>query len=111
MGYFIQPDSLYVYSFVNVGRESLGIIILPVIVEPATLPIPIHVWPDTLNYNLLLGRPYIHAIKEVPHTLQHTIKFIHDNELHTIKADTNPYSVQDEVGCIYFFNIMIPPTT
>lgn len=95
---FLQPNSLNVCGFDNVNRKSLGTITLPITIGPMTLPAPIHVMPNTLNYNLLLGRLRIHAIKEVPSTLHHTIK-----------DDPNPYNVvQDEVESISFFNTMFP---
>lgn len=104
----IQPDPLCVCCFDNVPREILGIVILPIKVGLVTLPTPIHVMPNHLNYNLLLGRPWIHAMKAVPSTLHCTIKFVYYNELHTIKDDPNPRDVvHDEVGCISPFKTMI----
>lgn len=108
----IQPDHLCVRGFDNVLKESLGIVILPIKVGPMTLPTPIHVIPNHLNYNLLLGRPWIHAMNVVPSTLHRTIKFIYNNELHSIKADSSPYNfTYDEVGYISPFSTMIPSAT
>lgn len=104
----IQLDSLCVHGFDIVPRESLGIVILVIKVGPMILVTPIYVMPNHLNYNILLGRPWIHAMKVVPSTLHRTIKFIYNNEIHIIKVDPNPYSlIHDEVGCIYPFNTMI----
>lgn len=99
-------------GFDNVPIESLGIVILPITVGPLTLPTPIHVIPNHLNYNILLGRPWIHAMKVVPSTLHRTIKFIYNNELHIINVDSNPYNfTYDEVRYISPFSTMIPSAT
>lgn len=58
----IQHDYLCVRGFDNVSRESLGIVILPIKLGLTTLPTHIHVIPNNLNYSILLGRPWIHAI-------------------------------------------------
>lgn len=51
-------------------------------------------------------------MKSISYTLPCTIKFIYNNELHTIKVDPNPYDfVHDKIGCISPFNTMIPSIT
>ena len=70
------------------AKSSLGIITLPIIVGPVTLPTPIHVMLGNLTYNLLLGSPWIHSMQVVPSTLHRQVKFIYNNKTYTLLADT-----------------------
>lgn len=69
----IKPNSLTIFGFDNVARSSLGTITLPIKVRPVILPTPIHVMPDTLTYNLMLGQPWIYCMQVIPSTLHRHI--------------------------------------
>lgn len=43
-----------------------------------------------LSCNILLGRPWIHAINGLPSTLHRSMKYIYNNKVYTLKA--NPKS-------------------
>lgn len=90
--YLIQHNYLFNFVFDNVGRQMLGTITLPIIVGHVTLPMPIHVIIDTLSHNLLLGRPWIHAMQAISSTLYHTIKLIHGGKIWIMEVDKDPYS-------------------
>jgi hypothetical protein len=51
----IQLNSLSIRGFDNVGKQSLCLITLPIIFGKATLKNHIHVTPNNLSYNILLG--------------------------------------------------------
>lgn len=58
-------SSLYICGFDNIDQKSLGTIIMP----------------------LWLDRPWIHAMGAMTYTLHHSLKFVENNRVVTIKAD------------------------
>lgn len=85
----IKHKYLSIRGFDNVAREFLGTITFPIKVGPVILPTPIQVMLNSITYNLLLGKPRIHAMQVVPSTLHYSIKFIYNNKMYTSYADTN----------------------
>ena len=67
----IQPDNVPIRGFDNISKSALGIITLPIKVGLVILNTPIHVMPRPLNYNILLGRPWLHGMHAIPSTLHH----------------------------------------
>lgn len=51
----IQPDSLSIKGFDNVEKQPIGVINLPILVRLVTFQTPIHVMPNDISYNILLG--------------------------------------------------------
>lgn len=80
----IQPNALSIHGFDDVGRRPLGIITLPIKVGLIVLPTLIHVILDVLSYNILLGRPCIHAMGGVPSTLHRIVKYTY-NKVYIVK--------------------------
>lgn len=48
-----------------------------------------------LNYNPLLGRPWLLAMHVVPSTLHQKVKFIYNNVMYTLHVDTKPNSCEN----------------
>lgn len=86
---FIQSDYLPIRAFNNVGKLSLGTITLPIKVDPIILSIIIHIMLDSLTYNLVLGRSWIHVMQAVPSTLHQKIKFVYENDMYNLETETN----------------------
>lgn len=62
-------------------------IILSLKAGPITIPTLLHVMSSPLSYNLLLGRPWIHALGAMSSILHGLVKFVTNNQVVTIKAD------------------------
>jgi len=72
-------------------RTSKGIVTLPIRVGPVVKDVACQVLDMELAYNILLGQPWIHALKAVPSTCHQCIKFPHEGQEITIQGDPNPY--------------------
>lgn len=59
-------------------RSSKGTITLPLKVGPVVRDVVCKVLDVDLTYNILLGRPWIHFIREVPSTYHQCITFPHN---------------------------------
>lgn len=70
-------------------------ITLPIDVRPIVLPTPIHIMQGPLSYNILLGRPWIHAMKGVPSTLHRIMKFEYNNKIYMVDTDEQSYESYD----------------
>jgi len=68
----------------------MGTIVFPLKVGPRTLHTLFHVIEGTLQYNILLRRPWIDEMKCVPYTLNQCIKFIHEGKLTCVKINPKP---------------------
>lgn len=72
---------------------------LPIKVEKVTLQTMIHVIPNDLSYNLLLGRPWLHEMHVVPSTLHCIMKYVYNKKIYTIIVDIEPYDcLKIEIG-------------
>lgn len=65
----------------------MGTDILSLKVGPITIPTLMHVMSGPLSYNLLLGRPWLHALGVVSSTLHGSLKFVANNQVVTVKVD------------------------
>ena len=88
----IKPDSVSIRGFDNISKKTLGTITLPIKVGLFILNSHIHVAHGPLNYNLLLGRPWLHAMNVVPSNLHQKITFIYNNMICTLHVDTKTSS-------------------
>jgi hypothetical protein len=91
----IQLNDVKIYGFDNVNRQPLGMIKLHIEVRLVVLPTPIHIIPRPLSYKLLLGRPWIHAMKVVPYTLHHVMNFEYNNKICMVDAYEKIYKSYD----------------
>ncbi|XP_070025064.1 uncharacterized protein [Nicotiana sylvestris] len=65
----IHKNNICVRGFNGGGKDSVGDIILELIIGPVEFTMEFQVLDVAVSYNLLLGRPWIHAAKVVPYTL------------------------------------------
>ena len=76
----IQKNSICVRGFDGGSRDSFGDIVLELTIGPVEFTMEFQVLDITVSYNLLLGRPWIHAAKAVPSTLHQAVKFEWDHQ-------------------------------
>lgn len=65
----------------------MGNVILSLKAGSITFPTLVHVMLGPLSYNLLLGRPWLHALGDVSSTLHGFVKFVANHQVLTIKVD------------------------
>ena len=70
---------------------SKGIITLPIRVGPSTKNTLFHVLDIEMNCNMILGCPWLHAMKEVPSTYHQCMMFFYNNVELTIPGDPKPF--------------------
>lgn len=70
---------------------STGVIIIPIRVGPSTENTLFEVLDIEMNCNMILGNPWIHAMKVVPSTYHQCLKFSYNNLEVTILGDPDPF--------------------
>jgi len=70
----------------------VGVINLPIIVGLVSLITPFFVINKELNYNLLLGKPWIHCMHTVPSSLYQCISFLSKGKVYVVPINPNPLS-------------------
>ncbi|XP_070004921.1 uncharacterized protein [Nicotiana sylvestris] len=76
----IHKNSIFVWGFDGGGKDSVGDIVLELTIRPVEFTMEFQVLDIAVSYNLLLGRPWIHAAKAVPSTLHQVAKFEWDGQ-------------------------------
>lgn len=86
----IYPSKkITIKSYDEEERTSKGPISLPIRVGPVERDIIFQVLDIPLSYNILLGRSWIHEMKEGPSTYHQCFKFPYNRTKVNILADTN----------------------
>jgi len=88
----IISEVITIKAYDNLERTSEGTIFLPIKVGPVIQETLCHVIDLTLPFNILLGHPWIHAMKVVPSTYHQFLKFLHQGTEVTIHVDPEPFS-------------------
>ena len=70
----------------------MGVVWINITSGPVEKRTKFHIMYIKSNFNLLLGRPWLHELGDVPSTLHQKIKFILDGALVTI--DASPFKIQ-----------------
>ncbi|XP_070020523.1 uncharacterized protein [Nicotiana sylvestris] len=70
----IHKNSICVRGFDGEDKDSVGDIILELTIGPVEFTMEFQVLDVVVSYNLLLGRPWIHAAKVIPSTLHQMVK-------------------------------------
>lgn len=87
---------------------------LPVQVGPFTTEVTLQVLDRELGYNMLLGHPWIHAMKAVPSTFHQCVKFPCNGIEITIHGDPDPFQfcnhLKDSVDNQVPISQAAPPT-
>jgi len=85
-------------------RTTKGTLVLPIQIGLAIKEVVCQVLDRELAYNILLGRPWIHAMKVAPSTYHQCIKFPHNGKQVTIQGDPDPFqhcnTIQSKPNCI-----------
>lgn len=71
----IHKNNICVRGFDGRGKDSVGDIVLELTIGSVEFTMEFQVLDIAVSYNLLLGRPWIHAAKAVPSTLHQVVKF------------------------------------
>ncbi|KAH9329358.1 hypothetical protein KI387_001466, partial [Taxus chinensis] len=80
----LGAKTITITAYDNEERESTGTIIVPMEVGPTCHDTTFHVLDLDLPYNMLLGRPWIHAMQAIPSTFHQCIKLCHEGRIVTI---------------------------
>lgn len=86
-----MSKKIIIKAYDNVECSSKGIITLPIKVGPAIQNTIFQVLDLDLPYTLLLGRPWIPAMRVIPSTYHQFIKFPYNNTKITISCDPYPF--------------------
>lgn len=97
----IINEVITIKAFDNLEHTTEGTILLPLRVDPATQETIFHVVDLNLPYNILLGQPWIHAMKAVPSTYHQCINFPHNGTEVTIHVDPEPFAYCNAVEASY----------
>lgn len=90
--YHIDPTKRINFkAYDNEERSSKGIVILLVRVRIVTIDITFQVLDQECGYNMLLGRPWIHAMQAMPSDFHQYVKFPYNSIEITIHGDPNPF--------------------
>ncbi|XP_075093115.1 uncharacterized protein LOC142172928 isoform X2 [Nicotiana tabacum] len=76
----IHKNSICIRGFDGNGTATVGDIVLELTIGPVEFTMEFQVLDVAVSYNLLLGRPWIHAAKAVPSTLHQMVKFEWDRQ-------------------------------
>ncbi|XP_070013056.1 uncharacterized protein [Nicotiana sylvestris] len=71
----IRKNNICVRRFDGGGTNTVGDIVLELTIGPVEFMMEFQVLDAAVSYNLLLGRPWIHAAKAMPSTLHQVVKF------------------------------------
>ena len=72
----IRQSCMNVRTFDGSQRQTMGEVDLCIQMGPAEFETEFQVMGISTSYNMLLGRPWIHAVRAVPSTLHQILKFI-----------------------------------
>ena len=88
----VDPSHRIIINTYDDGEHfSKGVITLLVRVGPAIENTLFHVLDIEMNCNMILGCPWLHAMKVVPSTYHQCLKFSYNNVEVTIPSNPNPF--------------------
>ncbi|XP_070004936.1 uncharacterized protein [Nicotiana sylvestris] len=85
----IHKNNICVRGFDGGGKDSVGDIVLELTIGPMEFTMEFQVLDIAISFNLLLGRPWIHAAKAVPSTLHQMVKFEWDRQEIVVHGEDN----------------------
>ncbi|XP_070010794.1 uncharacterized protein [Nicotiana sylvestris] len=71
----IVPSCITLTGFNNIVERTSGEITLPVLAGGVTLETTFHIVEHDMTYNAIIGRPWIHSMRDIPYSLYQVIKF------------------------------------
>ncbi|XP_019236991.1 PREDICTED: uncharacterized protein LOC109217219 [Nicotiana attenuata] len=93
----IHKNSICVRGSYGGGKDSVGDIVLELTIGPVEFTMEFQVLDVAVSYNLLLGRPWIHAAKEVSSTLHQMVKFEWDKQEVVVHDEDNLCALSDAI--------------
>ncbi|XP_075081259.1 uncharacterized protein LOC142166300 [Nicotiana tabacum] len=93
----IHLNSVCVRGFDGGGKDSVGDIMLELSIGPVEFTMEFQVLDVAISYNLLLGRPWIHAAKTVPSSLHQMVKFEWDMQEIVVHGDEDLSACNDTI--------------
>ncbi|XP_070005998.1 uncharacterized protein [Nicotiana sylvestris] len=93
----IHQNSVCVRGFHGGGINIVGDIVLELTIGPVEFTMEFQVIDVAMSYNLLLGRPWIHAAKAVPSTLHQVVKFEWDRQEIVVHGDDDTHAASDTI--------------
>jgi hypothetical protein len=91
-----KENAQSIRAYDNTRRETLGVIWLNIISGPVERKVKFHVMDIKTNFNLLLGRPWLHELGVIPSTLHQKLKFLVGNIQVTINACPMKMQINDK---------------
>ena len=80
-------------AFTGEVSKTLGILPIDIPISSKTSLFAFFVIDSTTNYNIFLGRDWIHANWCVPSSLHHFLLFLKANEVELVWVDKQPFMV------------------
>ena len=93
----IHKNNIYVRGFDGGGTSTVDDIVLELTIGLVEFTMEFQVLDVAVSYNLLLGRPWIHAAKAVPSTLHQMVKFEWDRQEIVVYGEGNASAVSDAI--------------
>ncbi|XP_070017090.1 uncharacterized protein [Nicotiana sylvestris] len=93
----IHLNSVCVRGFDGGGKDFVGDIMLELSIGPVEFTMEFQVLDVAVSYNLLLGRPWIHAAKAVPSSLHQMVKFEWDRQEIVVHGDEDLSACNDTI--------------
>ncbi|XP_070047278.1 uncharacterized protein [Nicotiana tomentosiformis] len=93
----IHMNNVCVRGFDGGGKDSVCDIMLELSIGPVEFTIEFQVLDAAVSYNLLLGRPWIHAAKAIPSSLHQMVKFEWDRQEIVVHSDENLSAYNDTI--------------
>lgn len=87
----LNAPTLAIIPFNNTLTMTIGIIILPIRFGVTEISMTCHVVKGEMQYNLLLGWPWIEDMESILSTLHWCLKYLHNVTIHYIIGDPNPF--------------------
>ncbi|XP_020225238.1 uncharacterized protein LOC109807123 [Cajanus cajan] len=90
----LKPHNILISDYVGKSSHPEGVILLDVQIGSVKRTTMFIVTPSKANFNVLLGREWIHGVGAVPSTVHQKIFFWNDDEgLEALDADQKEYEV------------------
>ena len=84
----IIPSLLTIRAYNNTSRKVMGAFKAPCKIGPLEMIVELHVMDITRNYNLLLGRAWLHPIGGIPSSLHQKMKILWKGGIAMIISDS-----------------------
>ncbi|XP_020229504.1 uncharacterized protein LOC109810449 [Cajanus cajan] len=91
---YLKPHNIMISDYAGKSSHPEGMILLDVQIGSVKMTTMFIVTPSKANFNVLLGREWIHGVGVVPSTVHQEIFFWNDDEgLEVLEADQRTYEV------------------